>query len=96
MELRLGFLEFLHLLFQCFDFFFQSLSLGLGYFWHCPIRRIHRRQISINALLDLLHACLHLALSEVAVAIIDGLNFLPSMAMNAQTHTLKSTKTSSP
>ncbi|MNP07841.1 hypothetical protein D3C76_998840 [compost metagenome] len=75
MKLRLDVLEFLHLLFQCFYLFFKPLCFGLGHFGRCPIRRIHRRQISINALLDLLHACLHLALSEVAVAIIDGFEF---------------------
>lgn len=75
MELRLDVLECLHLLFQCFYLFFKPLCFGLGHFGRCPIRRIHRRQISINALLDLLHACLHLALSEVAVAIIDGFEF---------------------
>ncbi|MNR47367.1 hypothetical protein D3C85_1664600 [compost metagenome] len=75
MELRLDFLEFLHLLFQGFYLFFQPLGFGLGHFGCCPIRRIHRRQISINALLDLLHACLHFALGEVTVAIIDGFEF---------------------
>ncbi|MCY1441910.1 hypothetical protein D9M71_582490 [compost metagenome] len=75
MELRLDFLKFLHLLFQCFDFFFQPLRFGLGHFGRCSIRRIHCRQISIDALLNLLHACLHFALSEVAVAIIDGFEF---------------------
>jgi len=53
----------------------KPLCFGLGHFGPCPIRRIYRRQISTNALLDLLHACLHLALSEVTVAIIDGFEF---------------------
>ncbi|MNE17470.1 hypothetical protein D3C80_1104530 [compost metagenome] len=75
MKLRLDVLEFLHLLFQRFDFFFQSLGFGLGHFGRCPIRRIHRRQISIDALLDLLHACLHFALSEITVAVVHGFEF---------------------
>ena len=48
---------------------------SIGYIRRCPIRRIHCRQISINALFDLLHARLHFALSEVSVAIIDGFEF---------------------
>ncbi|MCY1465751.1 hypothetical protein D9M71_839410 [compost metagenome] len=74
-KLCLDVLEFLHLLFQCFDFLFQALSLGFGYFGRCPIRRIHCRQISIDALLDLLHACLHFALSEITVAVVHGFEF---------------------
>lgn len=57
---------------SAFRFFSQSLGLGLGHFGCCPIRRIRRRQKTVNALLDLLHARLHFALSEVTVAIIDG------------------------
>lgn len=74
-ELRLDFLEFLQLLFQCFYLFFKPLCVGLGHFGRCSIRRIHRRQISINALLDLLHPRLHFALGEVTVAVIDGFEF---------------------
>ena len=42
-KLRLDVLEFLHLLFERFYLFFQPLCFGLGHFWRCRIRRIHRR-----------------------------------------------------
>lgn len=74
-KLRFNVLELRHLLFQLFYFFAQPFSLGLGDLGRCPIRRIHRRKIAVNALLDLLHARLDLALGKVAVAVIHGFEF---------------------
>ncbi len=50
-------------------------NLGLGDLRRRPIRRIHLRKIAVNALLDLLHARLDLALGEVAVAAIHSFKF---------------------
>jgi len=57
-ELHLHFLEYLHLLFQCFYLFFKPLCFGFSHFGRSPICRIHCRQISIDALFSLLHAYL--------------------------------------
>lgn len=76
MELRCASISLIFCI--CFFSFLSFLSaarLGLGHFGRCPIRRIHCRQISINTLLDLLHACLQLALNKIAVAVIDGFEF---------------------
>lgn len=42
-----------------------------GGFGLCPVRRVHRFQVAIDALLDLSHACLQLGARDVAVTVVD-------------------------
>jgi hypothetical protein len=57
------------------DFFFQSHGLELRKSWFLPIGSIERSQVKVDARFNFFHSPLQFGAGEVAVTIVDGLEF---------------------
>jgi len=66
-------LQTLHLRLELLDLVLQPQGLGFSDFGLRAVGRVHRRQVALDALLDLLHAPLDLGVDEVAVAVVHRL-----------------------
>ena len=72
-HLRFEHLELLHLLLQGRNLLLQPALLQLCRFRLGPVGRVHRRQVTRDALFDLRHPPLHLGRGEVLVAVVHRL-----------------------
>jgi hypothetical protein len=62
----------LHLLPELLDLVADAARLRLGDIGLRPVRCLHRRKVTCDALINLLHACPDLTAREVAITIVDG------------------------